>query len=120
MDHAQERHRAAVLTEDDRAGEVELDLRLLGDLAQFLRRKRFERRPLREEARDLSYSGVQLDLCSRDERIRQRYWRERVSSSRENYRTCAASRLKRNAWWGATYTRHPRRHSPHSQRTDAS
>jgi hypothetical protein len=58
VDHPQERHRAAVLAEDHRAGQVELDLRLRGHVAEFLRRERVERGAQREEASDLAQSGI--------------------------------------------------------------
>jgi hypothetical protein len=59
VDDAQERHRPAVLGEDDVAAQVELDRRLGGDLRQLLGGERVERRALAEEAGDLAQSGVQ-------------------------------------------------------------
>jgi len=66
VDHAQERDRTAVLGQDDRAGEVELDRRLRRDLCELLGRERVERRPLREEPRDLAQARVQLALRRSD------------------------------------------------------
>ena len=65
VDNAQERDRSAVLGEDRRAGQVELDLGLRGQLAELLRPERVERRPRSKEARDLAQRRVQrksLDL----------------------------------------------------------
>jgi hypothetical protein len=54
VDHAQERHRAAILGEDRRAGQEELDLGLRGEFAQLVVTQRVERGPCGQEARDLA------------------------------------------------------------------
>jgi hypothetical protein len=59
VDHAQERDRSAVLGQDRRAGEEELDLGLRGELAQLFRAERVERSSCGQEARDLAQRRVQ-------------------------------------------------------------
>jgi hypothetical protein len=59
VDHAQERDRAAVLGQDRRAGQEELDLGLGGELAQLVVPERVERGPCGQEARDLAQRRVQ-------------------------------------------------------------
>jgi hypothetical protein len=66
VDHAQERDRPPVQGQDRRAGRVELDLGLGRNPAELFGRERVERRTLREEARDLAQSGVQLELLVPD------------------------------------------------------
>ena len=62
VDHAQERDRAAILGEDRRTRQEELDLGLGGELAQLVVAQRVERGPRGQEARDLAQRRVQLDL----------------------------------------------------------
>jgi hypothetical protein len=59
VDHAQERHRAAVLGQDRRAGHEELDLGLRRELAQLFGSERVERGPCGQKARDLAQRRVQ-------------------------------------------------------------
>jgi hypothetical protein len=59
VDDAQERDRTAVLGQDRRAGQEELDLGLRGDLAQLLGAQRIERSPCGQEARNLAQRRVQ-------------------------------------------------------------
>jgi len=59
VDHAQERHGAAVLRDDRRAGDEELDLGLRRELAQLFWAQRIERGPCGQEARDLAQRRVQ-------------------------------------------------------------
>jgi hypothetical protein len=54
VDHAQERDGAAVLGQNRRAGQEELDLGLGGELAQLVVAQRIERGPCGQEARDLA------------------------------------------------------------------
>jgi hypothetical protein len=62
VDHAQERDGAAVLGQDHRVLEIELDRGLGGDLGELLAGERVKRWPLREKARDLAQAGVQCEL----------------------------------------------------------
>ena len=62
MDHAQGRHRPAVLGEDRGTGQEELDLGLRGQLSELLGAERVERRPRGQEARDFTQRRVQRDL----------------------------------------------------------
>jgi len=62
VDDPQERDRAAVLGQDDRPAQVKLDRRLGRDLGQLIGRERVERRPLRQEPRNLAQTRVQLAL----------------------------------------------------------
>jgi len=59
VDDAQERDRAAVLGQDRRAREEELDLGMRRKLAELLGRQRVEGSPRGEEARDLAQRRVQ-------------------------------------------------------------
>jgi hypothetical protein len=61
-DHAQKRDRPSLLGEDRRARDVELDLRLGGQLAELIGPERNEGRARGEEARDLAQRRVQLGL----------------------------------------------------------
>jgi hypothetical protein len=59
VDYAQERDGTAVLGEDRRAGQEELDLGLRRELTQLLGCQRVERRARDQEARDLAQRRVQ-------------------------------------------------------------
>jgi hypothetical protein len=59
VDHPKEGDGTAVLGQDRRTRDVELDFGLRGQLTQLVRTERVERRPRREEARDLAQRRVQ-------------------------------------------------------------
>ena len=92
VDHAQERDGTVVLGQDDGAAQVKLDRRLSRNVGQLVRRERVERRPLRQEARDLAQAGVQLTLLSRI--TRQRYATAQRSSPSRCARCTASVRLR--------------------------
>ncbi len=64
VNHPQERHRPAVLREDHRPAQMELDRRLGGDLGELVGGEGVERRSLGQKAGDLAQTRVERHVSS--------------------------------------------------------